>query len=117
MGCERMEELLSPYLEDELTEEERQTIQIHIRTCASCAELLSLMRETKKSLSFFPEVDVSESLTEKLYELPQKRKKFRLSVCILQKKEMMGGCIDIEALVVSLVVNRFLVMLKISKRL
>ncbi|UCE42080.1 MAG: zf-HC2 domain-containing protein [Candidatus Aminicenantes bacterium] len=77
MGCERMEELLSPYLEDELTEGERQTVQTHIRTCASCAELLSLMRETKESLSFFPEVDMSESLIGKLYELPQKRKKFR----------------------------------------
>jgi len=76
MGCERIEELLSPYLEDELTQEERQTVETHLRTCASCAELLSLMREAKESLSFFPEVDVSEELTEKLYALPQKKRKF-----------------------------------------
>ena len=77
MGCERIEELLSPYLEDELTQEQKQTVETHIHTCPSCAELLSLMREATESLSFFPEVDVSESLIEKLYELPQKRKKFR----------------------------------------
>ncbi len=77
MGCERWEELLSPYLEDELTEDERLALQTHIRACADCAELLSLMKETKESLSTFPEVDVSESLVEKLYELPKKRKKFR----------------------------------------
>lgn len=77
MECERIEELLSPYLEDELTQEERQTVDKHLRTCAGCAELLSLMREAKESLSSFPEVEVSEGLTEKLYELPQKRRKFR----------------------------------------
>jgi len=77
MGCERIEELLSPYLEDELTQEQKQTVDTHIHTCPSCAELLSLMREATESLSFFPEVDVSESLIEKLYELPQKRRKFR----------------------------------------
>ncbi len=75
MGCERIEELLSPYLEDELTQEQKQTVETHIHTCPSCAELLSLMREAKESLSFFPEVNVSETLIEKLYELPHKRKK------------------------------------------
>jgi anti-sigma factor RsiW len=77
MGCERIEELLSPYLEDELTQEERQTVKTHIRTCASCTELLSLMRQTRESLASFPEVEVSDSLVKKLCELPQKRKKFR----------------------------------------
>ena len=77
MGCERIEELLSPYLEDDLTQEQKRNVETHIHTCPGCAELLSLMRETKESLSLFPEVDVSENLIEKLYELPQKRKKFR----------------------------------------
>jgi len=76
MECERIEELLSPYLEDDLTKEERQNVNAHLYTCAGCAELLSLMREAKESLSSFPEVEVSEGLTEKLYELPQKRRKF-----------------------------------------
>jgi hypothetical protein len=77
MGCERIEELLSPYLEDELTQEQKRTVAAHLRTCAGCAELLFLMREAKESLASFPEVEVSEGLTEKLYELPQKRRKFR----------------------------------------
>ena len=77
MGCERIEELLSPYLEDELSQEERLTVETHIHTCSDCSELLSLMRKTTESLASFPEVEVSENLVEKLYELPQKRKKFR----------------------------------------
>ena len=77
MGCERIEELLSPYLEDELTQEKKEAVETHIHTCPNCAELLSMMRKAKESMAFFPEVNVSESLIEKLYELPQKRKKFR----------------------------------------
>lgn len=77
MGCEKIEELLSPYLEDELTREQRQAVDSHLRTCPHCAELLSLMREARVSLSSFPEVGVSEELTEKLYAIPQGRKKFR----------------------------------------
>jgi hypothetical protein len=76
MGCERIGELLSPYLEDDLSREQKQTVETHINSCSDCAELLSLMKETKESLTSFPEVDVSENLVEKLYELPQKRKKF-----------------------------------------
>jgi anti-sigma factor RsiW len=77
MGCERIEDLLSPYLEDDLTKEQRQAVETHLSTCARCDELLSLMRETTVSLSSFPEVDVRERLVEKLYELPKKRRKFR----------------------------------------
>jgi hypothetical protein len=76
MGCERIEELLSPYLENELTQEERQTVDTHILACSDCAELLSLMKQTTESLASFPEVEVSDNLIEKLCGLPQKRKKF-----------------------------------------
>lgn len=77
MGCERIEELLSPYLEDDLTQEQKQTVEDHLHTCSRCAELLSLMKEARESLSFFPEVEVSEGLAEKLYAFPYKRRKFR----------------------------------------
>ena len=83
MECERIEQLLSPYLEDELSQENRQAVESHIRSCHSCAELLSLMKETTETLSSFPELDVSEGLTEKLYDLPQKRKRFKFIIDIL----------------------------------
>ncbi len=76
MGCEHIEELLSLFLEGELAHEERQSVESHIRDCPTCEELLSLLRETKESLSSFPELDVSESLTEKLYDVPVKKKRF-----------------------------------------
>ena len=76
MGCERIEELLSPYLENELTRDQKQTVEAHIQTCRSCADLLALMSEAKESLSAFPELDVRETLKEKLYDLPQKKRRF-----------------------------------------
>ena len=85
MGCERMEELLSPYIEDELTPEQKKMVHDHLLTCSSCADLLALIKETKASLASFPEVDVSEELTEKLYALPQKRKKFKFISDILMR--------------------------------
>jgi hypothetical protein len=83
MDCERIEELLSPFLEDELPREQRLLVDTHIRTCTGCAELLSLMKQTRESLASFPEIDVSENLVEKLYALPQKRKKFRIVTDLL----------------------------------
>lgn len=88
MGCERIEELLSPYLEDDLTQEQKQTVEDHLHTCPSCAELLSLMREARESMSFFPEVEVSEELAEKLYALPHKRNKFRFISDILLRPSL-----------------------------
>ncbi len=77
MGCERIEELLSPYLEDELTQEQKQTVVTHLQTCQDCTELLSLMRAAKESLSSFPEIDVNEGLIEKLYDVPKKKTGFK----------------------------------------
>lgn len=85
MECERFEELLSPYLEGDLTREQKRLVDDHLHTCASCAELLSLMKEAKTSLALFPEIDVREELTEKLYALPQKKRKFRFIPDILMR--------------------------------
>ncbi len=78
MECDRIEDLLSPYLEDELTLEEKRTIEEHLRSCRSCAELLSYMEEARSSLASLPEFEVSKDLAEKLYDLPQKKKKFSM---------------------------------------
>jgi anti-sigma factor RsiW len=83
MECEKIEGLLSPYIEDELTPEMKQTVDDHLLTCSSCAELLSLMIETRESLASFPELDVSVELIEKLYAFPQKRSTFKFIMDIL----------------------------------
>jgi anti-sigma factor RsiW len=78
MECKTIEDLLSPYLEGELPLEERQAIQDHLRSCQHCAELLSYMKEARMSLTSLPELEISEDLIKRLYDLPQKKKGFSL---------------------------------------
>lgn len=79
MRCEKIEELLSPYLEDELSREEKKVVDDHLQTCESCAALLSLLKETRESLTSFPQLEVSQNLLNRLASIPSKKKRFRLS--------------------------------------
>ncbi len=78
MKCKKIEQLLSPYLEDELNPEEKGAVASHLKTCENCSLLFSLMEETKESLADFPELKVSENLLDRLYSIPSKKKKFKL---------------------------------------
>lgn len=83
MNCERCEDLLSLYLEDELTPEDRDSVERHMNSCPACAELLTLLKETSVTLAAFPDVDVSRNLMNRLYEIPVKKKKFSFSLDFL----------------------------------
>ncbi len=78
MKCERIEQLLSPYLEDELNPEEKGAVAKHLKTCENCSLLFSLMKETQESLADIPELEVSENLLDRLYSIPREKKRFKL---------------------------------------
>jgi hypothetical protein len=78
MKCEKIEELLSPYLEDELNPEEKGAVVRHLKTCENCSLLFSLMEETRESLADIPELEVSENLLDRLYSIPREKKRFKL---------------------------------------
>jgi hypothetical protein len=80
MKCEHIEELLSPYLEDELSREERRAVEEHAKSCESCSLLLSSLKETRGSLVGFPELEVSEGLLDRIYSIPGKKKRFSLGL-------------------------------------
>ena len=88
MKCEKIEELLSPYLEDELSIEEIKTVEKHLETCENCSLLFSLLEETMESLTEFPELDVSESLLGRIYAIPSKKRRFRLSFDFLLRPSL-----------------------------
>lgn len=88
MKCEQIEELLSPYIEDELTAEDRRAVDDHLRICPDCTSLLSLFQETTEALSDFPELEVSKDLMAKLYAIPHTKRKFRLSFDFLVKPSL-----------------------------
>lgn len=83
MKCEHIEDLLSPYLEDELTAKERLVVQEHLQSCADCSILFDLLRETQESLTDFPQAEMSNELLDRLYEIPNRKKKFRFNLNFL----------------------------------
>lgn len=88
MKCEKIEELLSPYLENELSPEEKAAVKNHLKVCPNCSALLSSMDESKESLSDFPELEVSQGLLNRLYDLPRAKKKFRFSLDFLVRPSL-----------------------------
>lgn len=88
MKCEEIEELLSPYLEDELSIEEKKAVEKHLETCKNCSFLLSSIEETMESLTEFPELDVSESLLDRIYTIPGKKRRFQFSFDFLLRPSL-----------------------------
>ena len=80
MKCEDIEELLSPYLEDELSREDRRAVEEHLKSCESCSLLLSSLQETTEFLVSLPELGVSDGLRDRLYAIPEKKRKFKLGL-------------------------------------
>lgn len=83
MSCEHIEELLSPYLENELSSEERQRVSTHLDSCGKCQDLLMQMQQVYDSLTTFPEIEVSENLLSRLYAIPERRKRFSFGLDFL----------------------------------
>ena len=77
MNCQKFEDLLSAYLEGELTPEDRHSFNVHLAACPSCASLLAAFRDTREALDGFPELEPSPVLIEKLSTFPRKKRFFR----------------------------------------
>jgi hypothetical protein len=85
MACEKIQDLMSPYLDGELTPEEKAAVEAHLSSCRECAELLSLLMVATESLAAFPEVEPAPDLKAKLYAIPDRKKKFRIGLDFLVK--------------------------------
>jgi len=88
MKCEKIEELLSPYIEDDLSSEEKKAVEDHLKTCQSCSDFLSFIKEGQESLADFPQLEVSENLLDRLYAIPSEKKKFRFSLDFLLRPSL-----------------------------
>jgi Putative zinc-finger len=74
MTCQRIEELLSAYLEGELRAAEKVEVEAHLAACPGCAELAALMREEMAAAAAFPEVEPSAELMARLYAIPEAKR-------------------------------------------
>jgi anti-sigma factor RsiW len=88
MNCERFEELLSAYLEGELSAGERAEMDAHLAACAACAELLAVSREMREALAGFPEAEPGPELMARLYAVPEKKKFFKPAFQFLLRPDL-----------------------------
>jgi hypothetical protein len=88
MTCERIEGLLSPYLEGDLAGGEMRLVELHLEACRDCRGLLAALNETRAALSGFAEFEISPSLRARLRAIPEKKRRLRLAVDFLLRPSL-----------------------------
>jgi len=88
MDCERVEELLSSYVEGELVAEERRLFELHLGSCTGCRGLLAALGETRSALGAITELEVGEPLRARLRAIPAGRKRFSFNLDFLVKPSL-----------------------------
>jgi anti-sigma factor RsiW len=66
MQCERVRELLSPYLDGELSAEERRAVAAHLEDCRSCSAQLSDFRRVGQTLAKAGREPMPKALTARV---------------------------------------------------
>jgi hypothetical protein len=88
MTCDRIEELLTSFVDGELRPEDKALVEGHLRTCPECAALLSFLKSEAEAFAAFPEIEPGAELRRKLYAVPERKTKFRLNLDILLKPSL-----------------------------
>ena len=66
IGCEEALKRLLALIDGELSEEERDDVQRHVRICRSCFSRMEFERRLKQRLSALPAGDVPEALRRRI---------------------------------------------------
>ena len=71
INCEQVKELLSPYLDNVLAEEERHSVSSHIEICPDCNARLADFRRFDILLSQLPRISPGANLHERIFSSPE----------------------------------------------
>jgi len=85
MTCERIEGLLSAFLEGELSQTDKAFVESHLAVCPDCTALLSVLSRTQKALAGLPELHLSPGLMARLASIPERKRKFSLTFDLVLK--------------------------------
>jgi len=88
MDCKCIEELLSSFLEGDLSQAEMALMESHLAGCPDCTSLLAVLGRAQKALAGFPEIEVSPSLKARLIAIPEQKKKFSFSFDFVLKPSL-----------------------------
>lgn len=68
MNCRSAESLYSAFLEDELNQEERRSLEAHLMGCRRCSVAVKELRETLALVSSLPAVETSPHFEEEIFD-------------------------------------------------
>lgn len=68
MKCEDYQELISPYLDDALSYDEKMQLEAHLKACPTCQETLEMMELIMGGLNEMEEAPLPEGFHERLHE-------------------------------------------------
>lgn len=68
MTCQEIQDLLSPYLDGEVTSLEKQAVEKHIRLCAACRQELNDLKEVISVMQSLKDVPLPADFHSKLHE-------------------------------------------------
>ena len=75
MNCEQMNELLSAWLDGELSENEQRQMQAHLEQCAQCRALFEQLQALHTSFSDLEELPAPEGFAQRVMECVEKETK------------------------------------------
>ena len=77
MICDRIQELLAAYTENDLSVGDKALVESHCIACAECAGLLAALKQADAVLASFPEIEPGPALIEKLSRIPEGKRRRR----------------------------------------
>ena len=76
MNCETLEELISAYVDGEVSEEERQTVEQHVASCASCRATLQDFSTAQTFVRTLPTFDAPQDFRQRVTERVERKSRF-----------------------------------------
>ncbi|HEX6108161.1 MAG TPA: zf-HC2 domain-containing protein [Ktedonobacteraceae bacterium] len=71
MNCERVEELLSAYLDNALASEEWREVTAHLQTCTKCSVMLAEFSRNDALIAHLPRVSPNPALRNRIFSSPE----------------------------------------------
>ncbi len=75
LTCEKAESMIDAYLDDDLTNDQKEEFLAHISSCENCKSLLEFAKNVKDTLSTLPEIEVPSDFLDGIHEKIKAEKK------------------------------------------
>jgi len=98
LTCEKAESMIDAYLDDDLTNDQKEEFLAHISSCDNCKAALDFAKNVKDTLSSLPEIEVPEGFLDGIHEKIKEDKKPN-KVIHFRRYAGLAACLIIAAVV------------------